>query len=309
MTIGYQQWMREIQVIIGSGGSGISIENLRIHFEVTKSIEPTPNPGTIKIYNLNPTHEQQIRNEFTDIILNAGYKGNTKLIFRGTIRHVFSYPEPPDRITEIECGDGDLDYRKAYMNITLKSGSTDADLIAAALGSFSKVTSGVTQVSKQPYIRGRSFSGSTRDILHFCAKDNNADWSIQDERLYLIPVNNVLPGQAIVVNSETGMLSTPTINSSKGIEVKCLLNPQIAIHGVIWLNNSDIKLRVRRQKLFTHVGSKLMPQQPNVALDPDGLYKVFKVIHRGDNRGKEFVSDIACVGINAPIPQQIGGTY
>jgi hypothetical protein len=97
------------------------------------------------------------------------------------------------------------------------------------------------------------------------------------------------------------LLDAPEVND-KGIRVKCLLNPQLAINGVIKLNNNDIRIQERRVNILSAKADKVNAKTHNpMRLDPDGLYKIIRIRHRGDNRGREWISEVACVSLSAPI--------
>lgn len=312
MSDSVRQWKRKVQVVIGKKGIGLLVENLRVQFEVVKTVESAPNVAVIKIYNLHPDNEAKIKNEFDELLLNAGYEGAMQLVFRGNIKHVYRYREGNDYITEIEAGDGDKDFRKAVMNETLAAGTTTSQLVDRAVGTFKSTggtTKGTVQVTERARIRGKVISGNTRDVLHDVARETGANWSIQDGQLTIVGANSVLPGEAIVIRADTGMLGAPEIND-KGIAVKCLMNPMLKVNGAIMLDNNGIKAkRVKAQALAT----KREKQETNaplgrentelVRLDPDGVYKILKLTHKGDNRGQDWISEIECIGLDQPIPK------
>ena len=299
------QWKRVAQVVVGTTGKGLLIENLRINFIVVKTVQANPNPAIIKIYNLNQDHENQIRYEYTDLILNAGYQDATRLLFRGNIKQVFRYGEGNDYITEIAAGDGDRDYRTAVMNQTLAAGTTDSHLVDAAVSSFGSTIRGYVNLPDKKRLRGRVLSGNTRKVLSDLVRQHGAHWSIQDGQVTIVGADAVLPGQAIVLNSESGLISVPEVNE-KGITLKALLNPQLRVGGTIQLDNNNIKLKVRQG---THKGTKIKTPKVPVRLDPDGIYKLIKVAHRGDTRGvgSSWESALTCVGLSQPIPQDPAG--
>lgn len=297
------QWIRQAQVVVGKNGNGILVDKLRIDFEITKTIQPSPNSGIIKIYNLNPNNETLIHDEYTDIIVNAGYKNNVRILFSGNIKHVFKYKQKTDYITEIEAADGDNDYRNSYLSETLSAGTTREHIVQRAVASFKAgTTQGFTGIDPVTNSRAVVLAGSTRRILDRLAKDSGANWSIQDGQLTIVKANATLPNTAIVMNSQSGMLEAPEIND-KGIRVKCLLNPQLAVNGVVKLNNNDIRVQERRVNILSKKADKIAAktQQP-VRLDPDGLYKIIRIRHHGDNRGKDWTSEVACVSLSQPIP-------
>lgn len=312
MNDSVRQWKRRVQLVIGKAGAGLMIENLRVQFEVAKTVESAPNTAIIKIYNLHPDNEAKIKNEFDEVLLNAGYEGALRLVFRGNIKHVYRYREGNDYITEIEGGDGDKDFRQAVMNETLAAGTTTGQLVDRAVGTFKSTggtAKGHVQVAERGRIRGKVISGNTRTVLDDVARESAANWSIQDGQLVIVSTNDVLPGQAVVIRADTGMLGAPEIND-KGIAVKCLMNPTLRVNGAIKLDNNGIKakrqqaqaLATKREKQETNapVGRE---NQQLVRLDPDSIYKVLKLTHKGDNRGQEWVSEIECIGLDQPIPE------
>lgn len=301
MSDSVRQWKRHAQVVIGKAGAGLLVENLRVQFEVSKTVDSAPNVAVIKIFNLSPANEAKIKNEFDEVLLNAGYEGALRLVFRGNIKHVYRYRDKSDYITEIEAGDGDKDFRSAVMNETLAAGTTNAQLVDRAVGSFKGTggtTKGTVQIADRARLRGKVISGNTRDVLHDVARESGANWSIQDGQLVIVKANAVLPDEAIVITADTGMLGAPEVND-KGIAVKCLMNPQLRVNGALKLDNNGIK--AKRQKAQA-LGKKQEAEKEPVRLDPDGVYKVLKLTHKGDTRGQDWISEIECIGLDQPIP-------
>lgn len=293
MTESTRQWKRRAQVVIGKAGSGLLVEDLRISFEVSKTVEATPNQATIRIYNLAPANEAKVKGEFDEVLLNCGYEDGMRLVFRGNIKHVYRYRDGKDYITEIEAGDGDRDYQNAVMNETLAAGTTNRQLVQRAVGSFASTAAGYTgDVPDKPRLRGKVISGSTRDVLGDVARDSGASWSIQDGALVIVSAGGVIPGQAVVLRSDTGLLGAPEVNE-KGITAKCLLNPQIRVNGAVQLDNNGI--RAKRKKAEEGGG-----KEP-IRLDPDGLYKAVKITHKGDTRGADWITEVVCVALDAAV--------
>jgi hypothetical protein len=304
------QYRRVCNLVVGALGQGVEVSDLRISFRVVKTITSEPNEATIKVYNFSESNEAFIKSlnngEGTDVILNAGYAGAALVVFKGQIKNAFHYRQKTDLITEIEAGDGSKDMHNSYVNVTLAAGTTDTDLINACVSSFNDTTKGNVVFTDKRRSKGRAVFGSTKHILGNLSKAKNSLWSIQDGQLQFIGATSVLPSEAIVVNSQTGMLETPEL-TDKGINVKMLLNPQVRCNGVIQLNNNDIKFRPRIRHAQASSGSRsasiTKPRTP-VKLDPDGLYKVIRVDLRGDTRGHDssWTTDVICIGVGQPIP-------
>lgn len=293
-----RQYKREAQVIFGKNGTGLLVENLRIQYEVVKDIQPSPNTANIKIFNLNDQHMAQVRNEFTEVLLNAGYEGGLRLIFRGNIKHAYKYREGNDWILEVDAADGDRDFRTAVINETMAAGTTDQQLLDRCVGSFQHGTKKghVDGISRTGRLRGKVVSGNTRNILNTLAEQNDCNWSIQDGQLQIVPVDGVLPSQAIVVNSETGMLGAPE-QDDKGIKVKSQMNPLYQINGRIQLDNNSIKKKKKSTEEIAETGTKESGEP--VRLDPDGIYKIIKLTQKGDTHGPDWFSEKVCIALGS----------
>ncbi len=305
MTESSRQWKRRAEVVIGKSGSGLLITDLRIKFEVAKTVDATPNTALISIYNLSPENEARVKNEFDEVLLNAGYEDAMRLVFRGNIKHVYRYREANDYITEIEAGDGDKDYRNAVMNETLAAGTSNKHLFDRAHASMpSAVAKPYADIPEKQRIRGKVISGNTRDVLTDLARDSGANWSIQDGKLVMVKADTILPGEAIVIRADTGMLGAPEVNE-KGITVKCLLNPQIRINGALQLDNNDIKKKREKLGKVQQTGQAVVADENTlngtVRLDPDGVYKAIKISHKGDTRGGsgDWITETVCVSLDS----------
>jgi hypothetical protein len=304
------QWRRVVDVVVGVNGSGFKVSDSiaqpgpRVQFEVTKTLRSSLNTAKIRIFNLGPDNRGQIKGELDDVILNAGYEGQSLLIFRGQIRNVGTPSDGNDDITEIDAADGDRDARKSIVNVTLAAGTTNEQLIDQVVGSFEKTAKGQIVIHDKKRLRGRVISGRATAVLDMIATDSDAHWSFQDGRLDIVAADSTLPTEAIVIRSDTGMLEAPEVDD-KGVKVRCLLNPRIRVNGKIQLDNHDVKLKVAKER-ERQPGAKKptkAPKAKNLArLDPDGVYKVYKVIHKGDNRGNDWVSEVYAEALQKTIP-------
>lgn len=302
-----RQWKRVARVEVGGATAGLVIDKLRVQFDILKTIDKNPNTCVIRIFNLHPSNEQKIKNEFDKVSIYAGYEQAVPLIFRGNIKYVHRFRDKNDYITEIEAGDGDKDFRQAVMNETMAAGTTMEQIVDRAIGTFKGLgdtIKGFVQLPSHGHTRGKVLSGNTRDILDNVSRDANANWSIQDGQLDIVRANAVLPNETIVISADTGMLNAPEVND-KGIAVKCLLNPHLRVNGTIKLDNNRIRKLRQKKVSLTQTNA---PKEP-VRLDPDGIYKVLQVTHKGDNRGADWTSDVECIGLDQPIPfARTGGT-
>lgn len=305
-------WGRLCRVKIGKiGAKGEPVvgreftEALRIAFDVEKTIYRTPNVATIKLYNLSEDHENAIHDEYNDVALDVGYKTETMGLFRGNVRYVYRYREQNDRITEIQAGDGDKDWKDAEVNFTLATGHTDADAMARMIENLGTTTLGYVagpNINK-PKILGKTYSGTVRRVMDIIARNNKAHWGIQDGRLSMVPIGSTLPNEAIKVDSATGLLGAPMI-SDKGISLKMQLDPRVGPNSKIWLANNEVKEAAFKPPMLLREEQK--GSAAHVRLDPDGVYKALVVNHKGDTRGNDWFSEVKCIGLDDKIPTSKG---
>lgn len=221
-----QQHGRAIQLIIGNDKESIVIEDLNMGFDLTKTITSEPNEATIHVINLN----QSTRNLITDkkynrILLNAGYKDDIRTLFIGYIDEVENRREDVDTTTIMTCSDGSKDYREARTAVTVSKGQTDKEIVKQVLKDMPNTSSGIQEFKQERKLpRGKTMVGNSRDILKAVANNNDANWSIQDGKLLLLPKSHALANnEGFLISEETGMIGSPQ-KTSDGLEVRCFLN-------------------------------------------------------------------------------------
>lgn len=305
-----EQWLRKCNLIIGGSGDGVDVSNLRITFTVKKTSVQTPNEAEIKIYNLSSETAAKIQREFTRVILQAGYQDNFAVIFDGTAKQIKTGRDNgTDTYLHIFASDGDASYNFAVVNTTLAAGSSPSDHIAAAaspMGEHGTTVGHIGDIGGQKLARGKVMYGNSRDYLRQSAQSSDADWSIQDGKLQVIPSRGLLPTQAILLNSKSGLIGTPE-QTNDGIKIRALLNPMIKIGGKIIVNNKDIELATISENKTTKSGQKKQPADKPATIADDGAYKVIKAEYSGDNRGTDWYCDIIAIDIDesAPTGQEV----
>jgi hypothetical protein len=306
------QYRRVFELLIGKASTGdgaVANQDFRIKFEITKTIKHTPNHAEFLIYNLADDTESRIKGEFDEVQCNAGYQREARLVFAGNLVRPRRYREGNDQITQLIAGDGDGDYYGTVINTVLAAGTTDSDVLNHIVSQFKSTKLGnaaAVAANKGKRSRAKVMNGMARDYLHQIAAAAECDWSIQNGVLHFIPFEGTLPGEAIVIRADTGMLKAPEV-TDKGIKAWCLLNPAIKIGGVVQLDNNDLKEELRtiteQAAGAKKPGKKVTKKKHGPArMDPDGLYKVISLTHKGDTLGKEWHTESLCVSLSKPIP-------
>lgn len=307
------QFGRAASLIVSTGsGTGIDLselgsasEGLRFRFEISATDIETPNIAMIRVYNLSEQLTKEVISEYSSVVLNAGYQFNSAQIFKGTIKQFRRGKERNvDSFLDIYAADGDVSYNFSVINKSLAAGTTGQQQFNQLASSFNlpqdpRAAFYLTEHSF-PSPRGKVMFGLARDYMRDLADTNNVRWSIQNGVLTLIPITGYLPGQAVKINSQTGMIGSPEA-TEQGISIECLLNPLIKVGTAIQLNNDDITTTTIKELQFPgYTDQSFVAKVDSTA--PDGLYRVIVIEHRGDTRDSDWYSRIICLLIDQSSP-------
>ena len=294
------QYIRQCKLIVaGKTGDGLDLGSMHVKFTVKKSDAQTPNAADITVYNLTENTAKQIREEYSRVILQAGYQSNYGVIFAGNIKQVrIGRENGTDTYVNIAAGDGDESYNYAVVNGTLAAGATQRDQIVAAgsaMGAHGVTLGYIGDTGSTKLARGKAMYGLARDYLRQSAQASETTWSVQDGKLQVIERTSVLPGQAVLLTSKSGLIGFPE-QTDKGIAIRTLLNPQLRVGGRVKLDNASI---IEAALPVTTPGSA--PTSLPI-LSPDGIYRILVVEYSGDNRGNDWYSDLICLDVDATAP-------
>jgi hypothetical protein len=305
---GAQQYLRACQLLVyGTNINGLDLSNLRIKFSIKHSDSQSPNTADIRVYNVSQQTALSMLINLSPpsgigvttpgrVILQAGYQANYGVIFQGNIKQIILGRESAtDTFVDIVAGDGHLAYNYAIVNQTLAAGSGAMDQIGACVNATSPfgVTLGYTgnfQDVKLP--RGKVLYGNAKNYLRAVSQATNQNWSIQHEKITFIPKASYKPGTAIILTSKTGLIGTPQ-QTNEGVNVKCLINPNIQVGGRI--NIAEATIQDFKINLAAPNSAANIPPP----LTQDGTYYCLVVEHMGDTRGVDWYTNI--LGINQDI--------
>lgn len=278
-------FLRYAEVIVGSSSQAVLIKDLRITFDIQKSRISYPNKAKIQIYNLSETTRSQIKKEFTDILINAGYVGNVQMIFKGNIKNVYHHIDGVDTVTEIYAGDGDAAWVESVANIAVSSQQSLKDTVISLVSTMSGITIGKLQGLDQGNVSEKTvtLSGATREQLNKLAATYNFDWSITNSVFETVSKNAAVEpqGRATIVSATAGMVGSPTVTEI-GADVTTLLNPLLLPNRWIFISasGSDVSLG----DPYFRVANKNTVAQ--------GYYIINELEHTFDNRGGDALTKI-----------------
>jgi hypothetical protein len=297
------QYLRKVGLTLINGSKGLDLSNMRVRFITSQSDIETPNHVIIRVYNLSDATAQSAQKEFQNVILQAGYEtGAFGIIFTGTIKQIRRGREDAtDTYLDISAADGDIAYNQGIINKTLAAGATAADERNALISAMGIPAGYVADMPPGAAQRGQVKYGMARNYMRDLADTNGMTWSIQNGQVQMIPTTGYRPGTAVVLNSNTGMIGLPQ-QTEGGILVKCLLNPNIKIGGMVQINNASIQKSLLGGQTLQRPGrledqAGLLPKTTN-----DGFYKVYVCEHEGDTRGQEWYSKLTCLSIDKSSP-------
>lgn len=296
------QFGRKYRVLVSvHGDTAIDVSDLRCTFKIEKVWGgKLTQAGEITIFNLNAKLENDII--FTaaaggnvQVMLEAGYEGgNYGVIFRGDLIQPIRYKE--DAVTyalKLICSDSDNELNSSFVNFTLANGQT-ASQVAAQTARNSTVPFQLNQdkLSEQKSERAMAVFGMAKDVLRSIAVNNNSVFYFDDGQANISNVEKEpVVVEAIKLNAQTGMIDMPKQNNG-GVDLRCLINPQIKLGNFVLLNNRDILVEQ------LEIGSG----QYQTLLDMDGLYRVIKYTITGDTRGNDWYYDLKTITQAGKLP-------
>jgi hypothetical protein len=271
------RWQRSAKLVIGDlkGAHAIDVSNLRFTFDVTRTLSPSTNKSTIKIYNLSNEHMDAIKIRQQMVYLQAGYGGALQLLSSGTIQRSEHAATPPDFETTLETRDGSIGMDYGILRRSFSAGTVRRDIVTAIIESMAPdVGAGDLTISDldQTTPARVVFSGSSKRAMSTCARAWGLDWNVDVGLLNVTSRVGALGRKEIatVLGPTTGLLGSP-VRTSSGCKVEAMLAPNVAPGG--WV------------KIESHL--------------VNGFFKVLAVKHSGDTFGDEWKSEIECQDINA----------
>ena len=224
----------QIRVSDRNGVTRVWDAKLAIKGEVIKSNDSEPDTSSVTLFNLNPTSRKWLQNhgKVMTVVLGHGVNGRvvrSGRVFFGDVRRVMSMKDGVDWRTEIEAEDGALAWQ-SRTNRSMRRGETYQRLFEAlaedlglplgyiAVGSDVAITSGITM------------DGMTRHYLDKVCGVLGLEWVIQSGSLVVRKPGVPLPGLAVPVNSDTGLVGTAELNKEDddpGVKFTSVLNVQL----------------------------------------------------------------------------------
>lgn len=332
--------MRHFELqLVGNNGHGISLSDFKVTFDIERNDNKWPAVATVRIYNLSPETQNRImKRELSQIKVIAGYDGlapdvaasdvgvvrevsaneqgqvngtNYSVIFSGDIRFtVTGKDNATDSWVLIQACDSLEAFTKAFINTTLVKGYTASDvydLLMKTLEPYGISRGIVPKFPPTVYPRGKSFFGMVHTYLDNLAGQCNASWQFNYGKVDMV-AKDVAAHEAVVLNADTGLIGMPQQTIGAGVNVRCLINGKIQLHGLIQLDQASVYRTALSGQQVSQAGGVIteenvngnkvtmgLPQLTNPAsVATDGVYIVRYISYTGDTRGQAWYMDLAC---------------
>ena len=251
---------------------GARNEILRVTFQIEKSLTESANTAEISVYNLAEQTRAKVSEKALLTTLEVGYSGQSSIIFKGQLEAGTNQRDGVDWVTSFQSTDGGKQLRESRINVSFKtiSASDAMQKIVNALGvgigtAKEKIAQGNIRGALDDFKNGLVLSGPTKRELTRLTKTLGYDWSVQDGQLQLLAARDAIePGDAIVLNPDTGLIGSPESGENGVIDARALLIPQLTPGRVVRLESRQI----------------------------EGFYRVEKVAYQGDTHGQDWYADL-----------------
>lgn len=247
---------------------------------------------TLSIFNLDPVIRGELAVQtYNRVIVEFGYKdegGILTTIFDGTIRR--PQHKRTDVVTDetvIYAYDSGNFKTYGFYSKTYYDGANFYDIAQdVAKNGNVRISSALSEKLKNYKVKGsKSFYGSQDEILNDLAKESGLSYKTENNVARIFDKNEDLEdviwftreveNNSIV--SASGLIGIPTLESD-GLNIECLINPQIKIYSRIGVSNSIISVKQNGQTPNVEAGGQF---------NASGIYRITKMSIYFSNDGEQ----------------------
>jgi hypothetical protein len=243
------------------------IEDLKIKFEIKKTLEAKGNFCKIDIYNLSEKDRNSISSEqYALFQMKAGYSEDVGLIniAQGNISDVAHFISNPDIITTIYSKDGFKAIKNNYIQLSFSENTSTQNIVDTIIQKMGLPVR-FSNLKSENIKNGYSFIGTVSGALQDLAMQYNFEWSIQNGQIQILTKNTSTNLQSFLLSAETGLIESPNRTlKNKDFEKKtkgeysviCLLNPQLEVGDLVKIESNTLTGNFLIKEL-THIGDTI----------------------------------------------------
>lgn len=310
------QYNRKAELYLVAKDKALDLSKMHFRFQTSQEDAESPATVSVRVYNLAPETITNVLKEYSRVIVKAGYDGGAYgVIFEGTVRQ-FRRGKEHDAVTtyfDILAADGDWGYINARVATSLAAGVSPQLALQAATAPLKSFGVNLGYIPDKGFggilPRGKVLFSSSIAAVRKEARNANATWSISNGILNVIPTDGYLPGDAVVLNSRTGLIGRVE-QTNQGMTARCLLNPKIQVGGLVQIDNASINKTMSENNAALPVGQQRYDKYAGIDyladVSADGLYRVYVAENLGDTRGVEWYTDLVCLAMDSSTKKVVG---
>lgn len=204
-------FQRYVSLIVDTkDGESISIDELRIDFDIEKSDAPESNRAVIRVYNLTKETSAQLTEPDGHVMLRAGYKDEAiGTIFIGDIVCGSREYVGNDYITTLAAYDGRSAVMGGQVSLSYAAGTDALTIAQALLDAIGLPHKGTDLIPSENYSHGYCFIGMASDGLRELLARFDLVFTIQDETLYIAEPGAEIESTDLKLEEGGDLLSLP----------------------------------------------------------------------------------------------------
>lgn len=205
------QFDRVYRLVVGTSANALEITQNRVAFEIVKTKKKNPNRSKIRIWNLQPSTRAMLEKPDTRCQFWAGYseQGGPLLVFTGSVTYAWSRHEKADWITELELGDGVIEYRDTMVSVGYSEAVDSLTILRDISQRMGLPLMLSDDIVTRSWAHGFSYYGPARSALDKATRGTGLEWSIQNGVLQVINGGGTTSRKALVFAADSGLVGTP----------------------------------------------------------------------------------------------------
>lgn len=231
----------------------LRVTGLRVSFAIKRTLRSLPNAAEVKVYNLSRDSRARIESVADEgsvrVQILAGYGDEVFNIFTGDLKDAQSTRDGADVITAVSGVDGGHAHRTSRVSRSFSPGAAVstvlgflADSIGVDIGNAVEAFAGsALGDSGRTFPSGTTVNGSAAEELDALCRSAGLEYSIQDNRLQVLTIGRAVPGQAVRLSPETGLVGSPTEGNRGVVSGQCKIIPDVQPGRLIQLDAEFIQ--------------------------------------------------------------------
>lgn len=286
---------RKLQITVGNDDEAVIIKQpLKITAKIVKDGKVGEDDfAEISIYNLSEETRGRFNEQYSKIIIEAGYDTELSVAFVGDIQNATHSKEGTEWITRVIAGDGAQVLDQALINKTYKKGTTLGDMLddiqrISGVDELTAINIDLDKILE----RGKSVNDMARNVLTKEGQSNGFDWSMQDGKFVLVDIKKSRVETFVVLSATSGLIGTPEWINSGNDKSQTVTQEGTRIKTVSLamptIRPFD-KILIKSGALSGKIGAKIVNTN---STEMSEFFKVIKVMHEFNSYDGDFKTTI-----------------